>query len=229
MLRRQNQRSVRKLKSLIRRMGRKDDCELAVGQPTCQDQKPGLIGKVQMGGRLIQDHRFWRLHEDARNLHQLPLAAADFRARRLGQMKNSKRPQGFERGLGRFPSGCDRLLAAASELFYQKGAQSVGIDKVIERAGVAKASLYSNFKGKDDLVRACLDARHQARRAGIEAEMTRHKAPRDKLLAFSMPLRKPRHGLAIVAVPSSAQAPRCPTMRAVERSAVTRVIGRESA
>ena len=77
----------------------------------------------------------------------------------------------------------ERLLAAAGELFYEEGVQSVGIDKVIERAGVAKASLYANFKGKDDLVRAYLDARFEARRAAIETRLTRHEAPRDKLLS----------------------------------------------
>jgi hypothetical protein len=34
-------------------------------------------------------------------------------------------------------------MPQASELFYAKGAQSVGIDRVIEHAGVAKATLYS--------------------------------------------------------------------------------------
>jgi len=48
---------------------------------------------------------------------------------------------------------------------------------------VAKASLYGNFKGKDDLVRAYLEARHDARRAAIEAQIARREAPRDKLLA----------------------------------------------
>jgi len=77
----------------------------------------------------------------------------------------------------------ERLLAAAEELFYDEGVQSVGIDKVIERAGVAKASLYGNFKGKDDLVRAYLDARFEARRAAIEAKLVLHELPRDKLLS----------------------------------------------
>jgi AcrR family transcriptional regulator len=54
----------------------------------------------------------------------------------------------------------DRLLAAAGELFYAEGVQSVGIDRVIERAGVAKASLYSTFGSKEELVRAYLDERH---------------------------------------------------------------------
>jgi AcrR family transcriptional regulator len=80
-------------------------------------------------------------------------------------------------------SARERLLAAAEELFYREGVQSVGIDRVIERAGVAKASLYSNFKNKDDLVRAYLDARQQTRRAAIEARIARHDNPREKMLA----------------------------------------------
>lgn len=91
----------------------------------------------------------------------------------------------------------ERLLAAAEELFYEEGVQSVGIDKVIERAGVAKASLYSNFKGKDDLVRAYLLARYEARRAAIESKLALHEAPRDKLLsvfdAMAEALAKPNY------------------------------------
>ena len=45
----------------------------------------------------------------------------------------------------------ERLLEAAGELFYAEGVQSVGIDRVIERAGVAKASLYSTFGSKEEL------------------------------------------------------------------------------
>jgi len=54
----------------------------------------------------------------------------------------------------------ERLLEAAGELFYAEGVQSVGIDRVIERAGVAKASLYKTFGSKEQLVRAYLDERH---------------------------------------------------------------------
>lgn len=54
----------------------------------------------------------------------------------------------------------ERLLEAAGELFYNEGIQSVGIDRVIDRAGVAKASLYSAFGSKEELVRAYLDERH---------------------------------------------------------------------
>src|SRR6476620_12221056 len=81
-------------------------------------------------------------------------------------------------------SARDRLLAAADELFYEHGVHTVGIDRIIERAGVAKASLYSTFGSKDELVRAYLEARHEARRARLAAEIERHDDPRARLLAL---------------------------------------------
>ena len=78
----------------------------------------------------------------------------------------------------------DRLLAAAAELFYLEGVNSVGIDRIIERAGVAKASLYAHFKSKDELVQAYLGQRHEARKARIEAKLSGISDPREKLLAI---------------------------------------------
>ena len=77
----------------------------------------------------------------------------------------------------------ERLLAAASELFYERGVHTVGIDTIIDRAGVAKASLYNTFGSKEGLVRAYLEARHEARRARLTAEIERHKDPKERLLA----------------------------------------------
>jgi len=50
----------------------------------------------------------------------------------------------------------DRLIETASELFYQNGYNNTGINEVIEKANVAKASLYSHFKSKDALCVAYL-------------------------------------------------------------------------
>jgi len=79
-------------------------------------------------------------------------------------------------------SARDRLLSAANELFYDEGVRAVGIDRVIERAGVAKASLYSSFGSKEELVRSYLAARHDARRARLERKLATCSTPRDKLL-----------------------------------------------
>ncbi|HEY0718687.1 MAG TPA: TetR/AcrR family transcriptional regulator [Streptosporangiaceae bacterium] len=76
----------------------------------------------------------------------------------------------------------DRLLDAADELFYEEGIHIVGIDRVIEKAGVAKASLYSTFGSKDELVRAYLNRRHERRRARLTEWLTRYDDPRERLL-----------------------------------------------
>jgi AcrR family transcriptional regulator len=80
------------------------------------------------------------------------------------------------------PSARDRLLEAANELFYDEGVHTVGIDRVIERAGVAKASLYNTFGSKDELVRAYLEGRHARVAARITRYLERYGDPRDRLL-----------------------------------------------
>ncbi len=81
------------------------------------------------------------------------------------------------------PSARERLLAAANELFYNEGVHTVGIDRVIEQAGVAKASLYNTFGSKDELVRAYLQARHDNVAQRITHAVERYDTPRERLLA----------------------------------------------
>jgi len=79
-------------------------------------------------------------------------------------------------------SARERLLAAAGELFYAEGVNTVGIDRVIERAGVAKASLYKVFGSKDELIWAYLMARHEATKQRMARELARYDTPRGRLL-----------------------------------------------
>lgn len=51
----------------------------------------------------------------------------------------------------------ERILAAARELFYRNGIRAVGVDTIIEHAGVAKMSLYRWFPTKDALIAAFLE------------------------------------------------------------------------
>jgi AcrR family transcriptional regulator len=81
------------------------------------------------------------------------------------------------------PSPRERLLAASDELFYRDGVHSTGIDAVIEKAGVAKGSLYYIFGGKDELVAAYLRGRHDAWRRRIEAAQAGVDDPDEKVLA----------------------------------------------
>jgi hypothetical protein len=55
----------------------------------------------------------------------------------------------------------ERILETAADLFYEHGFHAVGVDLIIERAGVAKTTLYRHFPSKDDLIVACPLVRSQ--------------------------------------------------------------------
>jgi len=55
----------------------------------------------------------------------------------------------------------ERIISAASALFYSEGIKSVSVDAVAANASLTKRTLYYHFKGKDDLVAAYLAARDQ--------------------------------------------------------------------
>jgi AcrR family transcriptional regulator len=109
------------------------------------------------------------------------------------------------------PSPRERLLQAASDLFYAEGIHSVGIDRVIERAGVAKASLYSTFGSKEQLVGAYLDARHAQVLGRLRAAVDACEDPVERILAvfdaqaqlFGTP---EYHGCAFIAATAEAPA-----------------------
>jgi AcrR family transcriptional regulator len=81
-------------------------------------------------------------------------------------------------------SARQRLLAAAGELFYENGINTVGIDRIIEHAGVAKASLYDCFGSKEELVRAYLQERGEVRRARVNERLAKLQDPIDQILAI---------------------------------------------
>lgn len=80
-------------------------------------------------------------------------------------------------------SARQRLLDAANELFYDEGVHTVGIDRIIEHAGVAKASLYNTFGSKEELIEAYLDSRHAHTTARLIAAVEQHTDPVARLYA----------------------------------------------
>jgi AcrR family transcriptional regulator len=80
-------------------------------------------------------------------------------------------------------SARERLLAAADELFYANGVHTVGIDTIIAKAGVAKASLYSTFGSKDALIQAYLERRYDDRNERVRLGIEKYDDPRSKMLA----------------------------------------------
>jgi AcrR family transcriptional regulator len=55
----------------------------------------------------------------------------------------------------------ERIVDAASKLFYGEGIRAVSVDAVAEKAGLTKRTLYYHFQSKDELIAAYLDGRDQ--------------------------------------------------------------------
>jgi len=83
-------------------------------------------------------------------------------------------------------SARERILTSAYELFSRRGIRAVGTDEVIERAGVARATLYRHFATKDQLVLAVLQRREEVWTHGLIEEQSRERGatPEEQLLAI---------------------------------------------
>lgn len=77
----------------------------------------------------------------------------------------------------------DRLVDAATELFYKHGYHATGIDRIVAEASVAKMTLYKHFRSKDELILAVLRRRDETFRNWLMREIDRRGAnPRERLL-----------------------------------------------
>jgi AcrR family transcriptional regulator len=68
----------------------------------------------------------------------------------------------------------DRILAASYKLFAERGIRDAGVDELIARSGVAKATFYKYFKSKDDVALAYLERWYENRGGAIDAAVRRY-------------------------------------------------------
>lgn len=80
----------------------------------------------------------------------------------------------------------ERIVNTAYELFARRGVRDVGINELIVRAGVAKATFYRHFSSKDELVLAFLEQRDKLWTMDLIVgdAKRRGKTPTDQLLAI---------------------------------------------
>ncbi|MBT3305589.1 MAG: TetR/AcrR family transcriptional regulator [Alphaproteobacteria bacterium] len=79
----------------------------------------------------------------------------------------------------------EHLVDTALDLFYQGGFHATGVDEIIEKAGVARMTLYNHFKSKDELILATLRKRDKKFRNWFMRTVERlGKAPEGRLLAI---------------------------------------------
>ena len=79
------------------------------------------------------------------------------------------------------PSIREGILNAAGALFYKEGVRAVGVDRIIEEAGVAKATLYRHFPSKEHLVAAYLETRHERVLKALEEALEGVAEPRERI------------------------------------------------
>ena len=80
------------------------------------------------------------------------------------------------------PAG-ERLLAAASELFYRRGIRAVGVELIAEVAGTTKKTLYDRFGWKDALVALYLQRRALRWQEFLRGHLDRHPPGVARVLA----------------------------------------------
>jgi AcrR family transcriptional regulator len=78
----------------------------------------------------------------------------------------------------------DRILETAADLFYDHGFHAIGVDLIIERAGVAKTTLYRHFPSKDDLIVAHLDEANTRFWSWFEDAVDPDVPPREQLVGL---------------------------------------------
>lgn len=88
--------------------------------------------------------------------------------------KAAKKPAG---------SAYDRIVNVATDLFYKQGYRATGINEIIEKSGVAKATFYSHFPSKDDLCAASLNWLSNNEINYIENAIASAKGPLNRFLS----------------------------------------------
>lgn len=77
----------------------------------------------------------------------------------------------------------ERIVNTAVDLFYQQGYRATGINEVIEKSGVAKATFYNHFPTKDDLCQAYLEAAKNTELAMIDTAIRSAEGPLERFMA----------------------------------------------
>lgn len=74
------------------------------------------------------------------------------------------------------------LIDTALGLFYEHGIHAIGINQVLQEAGVAKQTLYNHFDSKDSLVEAVVERRDQLFFSWLEGRMNSRASGQEALL-----------------------------------------------
>lgn len=78
----------------------------------------------------------------------------------------------------------DHIISVANELFYRNGYNSTGINEIIAKSNIAKATLYHHFKSKEAICIAYLESRHHRFMTDLNAFVASKPKGKGQLLAI---------------------------------------------
>ncbi|MEM9077733.1 MAG: TetR/AcrR family transcriptional regulator [Bacteroidota bacterium] len=78
----------------------------------------------------------------------------------------------------------EKIISTAGELFYANGYHATGVNEIISKCGIAKATLYSHFKSKEDICIAYLTQRHGQFMEELKGYVNQRKIGKNQLLAI---------------------------------------------
>jgi AcrR family transcriptional regulator len=82
-----------------------------------------------------------------------------------------------------FTDARERIVEAASDLFFKQGYHATTIDQVIEQSGVSRPTVYSHFKTKEDLCLEYLTTRKKLDSERLKGSMNNEKTGKGKFMA----------------------------------------------
>ncbi|MBS9463355.1 TetR/AcrR family transcriptional regulator [Flagellimonas sp. 389] len=77
-----------------------------------------------------------------------------------------------------------KIITVAGELFYTNGYNSSGVNEIIAKCGIAKATLYSHFRSKEAICLAYLQQRHDTFLVSLKDYVAKRKKGKNQLLAI---------------------------------------------
>jgi len=126
-----------------------------------------------------------------------------------------------------------RILDTARELFYRSGYRATGINKIIRKSGVAKATFYAHFPSKESLAFAYVESMNREESLLMEKYLERFPGPYEKLIGLIeslIPWSRERdyRGCAYLNISSEITDPANPVRRESKEHylAVRRLVGR---
>jgi AcrR family transcriptional regulator len=81
-------------------------------------------------------------------------------------------------------SARERIVDVATDLFYRQGYRATGINEVIEKSGVAKATFYNHFPSKDELYEASLKLLSDNELRYVDEGINASREPRERFLSI---------------------------------------------